>query len=156
MGKIILTVSPLPTWESISDVPKIVSQPGRAFPTFRKSFPNLGGHFRHSENRFPTWEGISDAPKIVSQLGRAFPTLRKSFPKLGEHFRCSRKEVFSYQRPLFIRFSECGCDESRLLQRQKNLPETVAGTSRFGENLRDEAIGMLLYYFTNTFTPLSI
>jgi hypothetical protein len=120
----------------------MVSQPGKAFFRFRKSFPNPGTHFLGSGNGFPTRESIF----YVSEAA----------PNLGEHFRSVGKEVFSYQRSLFIRFSECGCDESRLLQRQKNLPETVAGTSRFGENLWDEAIGMLLYYFTNTFTPLSI
>ena len=97
MGKIILTVSPLPTWESISDIPKMVSQTGRAFPTLRKSFPNLGGHFRRSENRFPTWEGISDIPKMVSQTGRAFPTLRKSFPNLGGHFRRSENRFPTWE-----------------------------------------------------------
>jgi hypothetical protein len=120
----------------------MVSQPGKAFFRFRKSFPNPGKHFLGSGNGFPTRESIF----YVSEAA----------PNPGEHFRRSRKEVFSYQRSLFIRFSECGCDESRLLQRQKNLPETGAGISRFEENLRDEAIGMLLYYFTNTFTPLSI
>ena len=75
----------------------MVSQPGKAFFRFRKSFPNPGKHFLGSENGFPTRESISDVPKIVSQPGRAFPTFRKWFPKLGEHFRRSENRFPTWE-----------------------------------------------------------
>ena len=73
-----------PVRETAPECPMVLSQFGKPFPKFRKSFPDVGNPFPGSESAFPMWETASRVPKADSRCGKGFSEVRGWFPDSGK------------------------------------------------------------------------